>query len=265
MSRRSRVRRSLILDFLEQRLAMSHASAAIARPAALHATASAAATGLVGDINGDGTVDLQDLQTLAQSYGTTAKQSGYNPAADLDHNGLIGQSDAKILEAHLPKFYKPSQKLTLYVTLAPGQLVAHPAPLSNSGPVTNNRVVTVVGKTLPGALVFADNLKGYYNFNGPLLPTDAKGRFTYTLSTDGAPQTATVAGVTTSSGSSGTATSGSSTSSGAGSNTAGSSSTTAVTSDQLTNLDLLVIDRYGRQLVFNVPIVRLVHSAKKQI
>jgi hypothetical protein len=56
--------------------------------------------------------------------------------------------------------------------------------MDNSGAITRLSNVTIPGRTIPGALVFADSSEGFYRFNGPLLPTDAAGGFTYNLLKD---------------------------------------------------------------------------------
>lgn len=48
---------------------------------------------VVGDLNGDGTVDLADLAALGRVYG----QRGVNLAADLDGDGSVGAADLEIL------------------------------------------------------------------------------------------------------------------------------------------------------------------------
>ena len=55
---------------------------------------------LVGDINGDGLVDLMDLAILLMSYGTCDGDPEYNPDADLDGSGCIGLEDLAMLLAN---------------------------------------------------------------------------------------------------------------------------------------------------------------------
>jgi parallel beta-helix repeat protein len=50
-----------------------------------------------GDINGDGIVNQQDLATLVQAFGATPESGNWNPAADLNHDGLIDAHDLRIL------------------------------------------------------------------------------------------------------------------------------------------------------------------------
>ncbi len=48
---------------------------------------------LLGDINGDGTVSLQDLILLAQAYGYKSGQPKYNPEADINGDGTVNLTD----------------------------------------------------------------------------------------------------------------------------------------------------------------------------
>ncbi len=55
---------------------------------------------LVGDINGDGMVDVVDLALLLMSYGTCDGDPDYNPDADLDGSGCIDLADLGMLLAN---------------------------------------------------------------------------------------------------------------------------------------------------------------------
>lgn len=55
---------------------------------------------LVGDIDGDGDVDLTDLSILLASYGTTSSDPGYNPDADLNGDGQVDLEDVSLLLAN---------------------------------------------------------------------------------------------------------------------------------------------------------------------
>ena len=118
---------------------------------------------------------------MAGAYLSRRGGRRYLPSADLNRDGKIDQSDARLLERNLPA-PNPNVPLTLDLHLAPGEEVPHPSEgVTNSGPITGKKFVTILGRTLPGALVFADSKNGFYEFNGPLLPTDAQGNFTYHL------------------------------------------------------------------------------------
>jgi hypothetical protein len=153
-------------ELLESRLALSHV-----------------ATGEVSNlVNGSGKANLAELQVMAIAYPSRLGDTNYNPAVDLNHDGKVDQYDARLLEKELPK-PPPGTPLTLTLHLAPGEAVLHPGTIFNSGAVAARRFsqVTIIGRTIPGALVFADSNQGLYKFDGPLLPTNAEGFFSYTL------------------------------------------------------------------------------------
>lgn len=58
---------------------------------------------IAGDINGDGSVNLQDLVLLAKAYGSKPGEPNWNPKADLDGNGTVGLSDLVILAKNYGK------------------------------------------------------------------------------------------------------------------------------------------------------------------
>lgn len=53
-----------------------------------------------GDIDGNGAVNLIDLRLLAKAWGTSWKDSRYNEAADLNHDGWIDMADYAIFSKH---------------------------------------------------------------------------------------------------------------------------------------------------------------------
>jgi hypothetical protein len=52
---------------------------------------------IVGDLDGDGDVDLADLAELLAAYGTCTGDPEFNPAADLDASGCVDLSDLAAL------------------------------------------------------------------------------------------------------------------------------------------------------------------------
>ena len=50
-------------------------------------------SGVVGDVNGDGVVNCQDLTAAASSVGKRSGQPGFLPTADIDLNGVIDIRD----------------------------------------------------------------------------------------------------------------------------------------------------------------------------
>jgi hypothetical protein len=57
-------------------------------------------SGLIGDVNGDGCVDLEDLTLLLSAYGACTGDPGYLAAADLDQSGCVDLNDLSMLLAH---------------------------------------------------------------------------------------------------------------------------------------------------------------------
>ena len=53
-----------------------------------------------GDIDGDGDVDLADLQSLLAAYGYSVGDPEYKVAADIDEDGTVGLADLQILLAN---------------------------------------------------------------------------------------------------------------------------------------------------------------------
>jgi Dockerin type I domain len=150
-----------------------------------------AQTTLVGDINGDGEVNLADVQAFAKTYMSRRGGVNYNPAADFNHNGVINLYDAKAL-LHNVAPSSPSLPLNSVLLLAPQDQIHYSGP-TVSGAATFKKVVTIVGRTTPGSLVIEDNhtarLPGgtqAYKFTGPAHAADAQGFFSVvTTNTEG--------------------------------------------------------------------------------
>jgi hypothetical protein len=141
-----------------------------------------AQTTLVGDINGDGKVDLADVQAFAPTYMSRRGGPNYNPAADFNHNGVINLYDAKAL-LHNEAPSSPRLPLNSVLHLAPQDQIHYSGP-TVSGAATFHKRVTIVGRTTPGSLVIEDNhtarLPGgtqAYKFTGPAHSADAQGFF----------------------------------------------------------------------------------------
>ncbi len=120
------------------------------------------------------------LQAFAAAYQSRVGQPRYNPALDFNHNGFIGQGDAvPILHSLIP--ITPRVPIKLNLALAAGQQVLghHSA---NSGGVTRDTHVTVVGHTTPNSIVFVDRTESpranNYRFEGAAIPVDSNGTFT---------------------------------------------------------------------------------------
>jgi hypothetical protein len=65
------------------------------------------AVSIIGDINGNGSVNLQDLVLLANAYGSTRAlpNARWNPNADIDNNGKVGLTDLCLLGIHYEQHY----------------------------------------------------------------------------------------------------------------------------------------------------------------
>jgi hypothetical protein len=66
------------------------------------ATAALVVTGTPGDVNGDGAVDCSDVTAVRAAYGKRAGQAGYNPSADFNGDGFVNIQDLQFVVQHLP-------------------------------------------------------------------------------------------------------------------------------------------------------------------
>jgi hypothetical protein len=132
---------------------------------------------LPGDINGDGQVTLADAQAFTKAYRTQLGDANYNPAADANLNNQIGQDDGRFLLRNLTPV-SPPRPLFVRLTLAPQFAVNGHVP-SNSGGHTFFQNPTVLGKTIPGSLVFTDSSAADYTFNGAVVVANAEGNFSF--------------------------------------------------------------------------------------
>jgi hypothetical protein len=136
-------------------------------------------TQLLGDVNGDAQVNLTDLQDFAAAYPSKKGDPNYNPAADFNHNGQVGQDDGRMVLRNMTTL-APKQPLKLEVhALVPQQALSGHQPVSAKGGVVKTEDITIVGHTVPGALVITDSGLGNYSFTGPAYVTDAHGNFSY--------------------------------------------------------------------------------------
>ncbi len=132
-------------------------------------------TTLVGDVNGDGTVNQADLQGFAAAYETGPGNPNYNLAADFNHDGIVNQADAKALMENMPAL-TPNVPLQLVMNLLPADQAHYAAP-KNSGGSTLKKNVTIEGHTMPGSIVLEDDSRGYFKWDGGAIATDADGNF----------------------------------------------------------------------------------------
>jgi hypothetical protein len=62
-----------------------------------------AGSGLTGDVNGDGMVDIYDAILLASSYGSKLGDPNWNSNADLNNDGAVDIFDAILLAGNFGK------------------------------------------------------------------------------------------------------------------------------------------------------------------
>ena len=132
----------------------------------------------IGDINGDHKIDIADLKSFSTAYLTVNGDGFYIPAADANVNNFVGQNDGYGLVGNLTPMSKP-RPLKVKISLAPGDEDKR-SGLHVSGAVTSKQVVTIIGRTTPGSLVFADSGLGDYSFTGPVVYANSNGYFTLT-------------------------------------------------------------------------------------
>lgn len=56
---------------------------------------------VIGDVNGDGVVNIVDMTIVSLSYGTFEGEPGYNPEADINDDGIVDMRDLTIVAMHL--------------------------------------------------------------------------------------------------------------------------------------------------------------------
>lgn len=53
-----------------------------------------------GDVNGDGVIGLDDERLMAKAYGSKPGDANWNPACDLNQDGIVDDADIDVLRAH---------------------------------------------------------------------------------------------------------------------------------------------------------------------
>lgn len=125
---------------------------------------------------------IATLREFTQHYPSRVGEPNYDPAFDLNQNGLIGQGDGKLLLRALPPV-SPRRPLRLAVTLAPDSQARGTVP-TNLGGVTQTKTPTILGRTSPGALIFTGTGLVDLRLTGPALVADEHGNFSTTLDLD---------------------------------------------------------------------------------
>jgi parallel beta-helix repeat protein len=60
---------------------------------------------LLGDVNGDGRVDLRDLALVARAFGSTPTSPNWNPACDFYRNGIVNMKDVALVARNFGQHY----------------------------------------------------------------------------------------------------------------------------------------------------------------
>jgi uncharacterized protein (DUF2141 family) len=54
----------------------------------------------LGDVNGDGKIDMKDIGIIVKTLGSTPGTANWNPNADLNGDGIVDSTDLAIAEAN---------------------------------------------------------------------------------------------------------------------------------------------------------------------
>ena len=122
---------------------------------------------------------LTVLTEFTAAYPSRIGQANYNPAVDVNHNGIVGQNDGRLLLRSLPAI-GPKTPMILRVSVSAAD-AARGSHGKNSGGATHNQDPTVIGQTTPGALIFTGTGTTDILLKGPATVADAQGRFAITL------------------------------------------------------------------------------------
>jgi len=60
---------------------------------------------LMGDVNGDGRVDMKDIASVARAFGSTPTSPDWNPAADLNGDGAVNMKDIVLVARNFRQHY----------------------------------------------------------------------------------------------------------------------------------------------------------------
>jgi uncharacterized repeat protein (TIGR01451 family) len=62
---------------------------------------------IMGDVNGDGLVNMKDIALVARAFGSTPTSPNWNFAADLNRDGLVNMKDMALVARNFGKIYNP--------------------------------------------------------------------------------------------------------------------------------------------------------------
>lgn len=60
---------------------------------------------IVGDVNGDGKVDMRDIAVVARCFGSTPSSSNWNPNADINNDGTVNMRDIALVARNFGQHY----------------------------------------------------------------------------------------------------------------------------------------------------------------
>ena len=60
---------------------------------------------LLGDVNDEGNINIDELILLMEAYGSTSTSANWNPNADINDDGAVDIFDIKIISAHWGQSY----------------------------------------------------------------------------------------------------------------------------------------------------------------
>jgi hypothetical protein len=85
---------------------VSHGSTASWREHALSSNCTVfTANPLVGDVNGDGVVDMTDIALVAAAFGSNPASPNWNPYADINHDGVVDILDVALVASNFGQHY----------------------------------------------------------------------------------------------------------------------------------------------------------------
>ena len=60
---------------------------------------------IVGDVNGDGIVNMKDIALVARAFGSTPSSNNWNPNADINGDGMVNMRDIALVARNLGQHY----------------------------------------------------------------------------------------------------------------------------------------------------------------
>ena len=60
---------------------------------------------MMGDVNGDGVVNMKDIALVARAFGSSSSSTNWNSAADLNGDGVVNMKDIALVARHFGEHY----------------------------------------------------------------------------------------------------------------------------------------------------------------